>query len=208
MLFGEVAPKLPGVFNKNATTSISLTGQGTAGQILTSNGTGLPPTFQNAPATSIPTGTMFNFKSTNTTTVTSVTSATPTIVTDLNVTITPTSASNQVLVRAVIQVGSTLTDNSFFYIARGSTPIGRGAASGSRTQVGGCYYTGASGFPMGTIVMEFLDTPATTSATTYNVYMWTSAGSSVTKVNASSDDTNSALYPRASSTISVFEIQA
>ena len=90
-------------------------------------------------------------------------------VTGLTVNITPSSTSSKVLVRAYVW-GFNDDDNEsyFFRLARGGTGIGVGAAAGNRTQVGfviGSYGAGNLSHRSGSI--EYLDSPNTTSATTY-----------------------------------------
>jgi hypothetical protein len=60
---------------------------------------------------------------------------------------------------------------------------------------------------MTSVTMEWLDSPATTSATTYKVQFLAGAANTVA-INSSITDTNSATFPRTASTISVCEIRA
>ena len=132
-------------------------------------------------ATALPAGTQFNTQSTTLTTAVSVSAnTTPAIVTGLSVTITPTSASSKVLVRATVNINPS-TNASFIgaYLANGSTPVGVStAASGGINATSIAYGQGVGANDTNTITMEFLDSPATTSATTYNVYLV--AGGAVT----------------------------
>lgn len=185
----------------------NVSGVGTSGQALISNGAAALPTWQNIPAATLPTGALFNFQSTNTTTTTSVASGTMTDITNLSVSITPTNASNKVLVRAVIQ-GSSGAGVAAYQLVRTSTAIGNGAAAGSRTVCGGVQWGTAQANVMGTVVIEFLDTPATTSATTYKVQMSALGGSGTAYCNQSFTDTDLSAFPRTSSTISVYEVKA
>lgn len=161
------------------------------------------------PAAALPSGTMFNFQQGTLTTPAS-TSNTSYTDTGIIVSITPTSASNNVLVRAVVQVGGTTTVQSYFQLVRGATPIGIGTSVGSRTACGASAFPTAAG--MTTAVLEWLDSPATTSSTTYKVQMMIAtpggASSGTVTVNSSLTDTNSAAFPRAASTISVCEVHA
>ena len=56
-------------------------------------------------------------------------------ITDMNVTITPSSTSSKILVLAQMVVGSGQDTGNHFTLKRGSTAIGVGSTSGSRTQV-------------------------------------------------------------------------
>lgn len=177
---------------------------GTSGNIMTSDGTNF---ISSTPSVVLPVGTMFNFQSTNTTTVSTITNtATMTDITGVSVAITPTSSSNKVLVRAAVQV-SVSAATGVLQLVRGSTAIGIGAAAGSRTVAGAVGFTGVQSNSLVTVVMEFLDSPATTSATTYKVQGALLGGTGSLFCNQSITDTNTATFPRTSSTISVCEIK-
>ena len=86
--------------------------------------------------------------------------------TGLTATITPTSASNKVLI--LVHIGTVGSDNLTvikFRISRGATPIG---VPGSGTPMGWGIVSAASNLTQ-TTAYAFLDSPATTSATTYKV---------------------------------------
>lgn len=187
----------------------TVTGLATANNgVLITNGSGVPSIATQIVASNLPSGTMFNFQSTNTTTVSTTTSSSFAAISGVTVTITPTSSSNKVLVRAVLQTSATSTAAGFFQLARGGSAIGVGAAAGSRT-VCGAASIGLSGTAtMQTVVMEFLDSPATTSATTYTAQWAADGGVGTISLNASNTDTNTSSFPRTSSTISVYEIKA
>jgi hypothetical protein len=128
-------------------------------------------------------------------------------VTGLSVTITPSSATSTILVMADV---STYHDASaasaWARLVRGSTGVYLGDAAGSRTQAS--HMIGwASGSNTGTpIFMTFVDSPATTSATTYKVQVGNQSGT--TYVNRTGGDVDSAVYPRTASSITVMEISA
>ena len=88
---------------------------------------------------------------------------------NVEVAITPSAASSKVLVTAHI-CGFNDDDNESYHfrLARGGSAICVGTASGSRTQSSftiGSY--GAGSLPHRSASIEFLDSPSTTSATTY-----------------------------------------
>jgi hypothetical protein len=95
-----------------------------------------------------------------------------------------------------------------FQLVRTSTAIGLGAAAGSRQVCGGICWGTAQSNMMGTVVLEFLDSPATTSATTYKVQQAVLGGAGASFVNRSWTDTDSSSYPRTSSTITVCEVKS
>lgn len=181
--------------------------------VLTTPNCGTPSAINLSNATNLasaalPSGTMFNLQQGQLTTTFSTTSTTYTALTGLTVTITPTSSSNKVLVRAVIQYGGVGGDRFSCQLVRGSTPIGVGTSVGSRLAAGASGNGGSNNALMaGTMVMEWLDTPATTSATTYGVQVTTAAGN-VFNINSTNTDTNSSTFPRTASTITAIEVHA
>jgi hypothetical protein len=157
----------------------------------------------------LPSGTLFNFQSATLTTPVSTTSTSFTTATGLSVVITPTSSSNKILIRAVVQIAANLTTNTgFFQLARGSTAIGVGTSVGSRTACGADGNSSTATSSMSTIVLEWVDSPATTSATTYNFQFATQVVSDAVVINSSVTDTNSATFPRTASIITACEIHA
>jgi hypothetical protein len=185
----------------------ALAGLGSSGQVLTSNGTGVLPSFQSLPGgLSLPSGLMFNFQQMAKTDAAATTS-TSYADTGLSVSITPTSASHTVLVRAVMQVSTTNTAIANFRLLRGATAIALGDAAGSRTRSSASAYT-AINSQLISIVIEWVDSPSTTSETTYKV-QWASNNSGVgVYLNRSADDGNSAPYARTASSITAIEISA
>jgi hypothetical protein len=106
----------------------------------------------------------------------SVTGFTWTDVTGLSVTITPSSSSSKILVMAEMKVGSNIDYSTSIRLLRGATNIYLGDLSGSRTQVSSWVtnYINASatyGYAMIPASIIFLDSPATTTATTYKIQM-------------------------------------
>ena len=130
-------------------------------------------------------------------------------VTGLSVTITPTSATSKILVLASIASQSQIGGNfSVIQLVRNSTPIFIGDAAGSRvqatTQLAQVSQDNMLGAPI-----TFLDSPATTSSTTYKIQGCSLAASpGFFYVNRTATDTNSNSYSRAASSITVMEIGA
>tara|TARA_R110000803_G_scaffold113549_3_gene181913 strand:- start:85 stop:711 length:627 start_codon:yes stop_codon:yes gene_type:complete len=93
--------------------------------------------------------------------------------TGMSVTITPSSATNKILVTLTGGVSND-TNNSFQYIklVRGATDIALGdaVASVTRCWIDGAFGTLSSfGMAQKSVTGSFLDSPATTSATTYKL---------------------------------------
>ncbi len=125
-------------------------------------------------------------------------------VTGLSVSITPSSTSNKILVTG--QLSYAASSNLYFRLVRGSTAIAVGDTAGSRISC-----TGASGynFTDGNVgenaTFEYLDSPSTTSSTTYKIQVY---GYNATQyVNRVVTDTDSNISPRNASTITVMEIK-
>jgi len=97
----------------------------------------------------------------------STSSTSMTDVTGLSVTITPTLATSKILVFLTVQVvGDNNVASAMWQLVRGSTAIAIGDAEGSRSRSTGVAYSPDTNTNYsGTI--NFLDTPNTTSATTY-----------------------------------------
>ena len=108
----------------------------------------------------------------------STTSTSLTDITGLTATITPLSTSNKILVQVVMTGGSTDTTGiqTNLQLVRGSTNIAIGSS--------GTIYNGTAAFSnrstgtqnMQTTGVNYLDSPATTSATTYKMQGQTNAG--------------------------------
>lgn len=98
-------------------------------------------------------------------------------VTNMSVTITPTSSSSKVLILVNWNgEGSSEDWNMIFGLKRGSTYIGMPTSTGS-TQTGGIgIFNPVSGYQsdnnstMSVVSGQYLDSPATTSATTYKLW--------------------------------------
>ena len=90
--------------------------------------------------------------------------------TGLSITYTPTSSSNKILIRTVLNVGTSGASNgAAFRFVRGSTAIGISTkAAGSRFNAGGVFQA-ASAATSSSFAMEYIDSPATTSSTTWKL---------------------------------------
>lgn len=152
------------------------------------------------------TGSIIQTVTTTLTTTFATTSGTYVDITGISVSITPSSASNTILVVCTLQGSGSTSTSPIYQLVRGSTAICIGTSVGSRTAgTSSLNVNSASG--MNSNSFHFVDSPATTSATTYKVQVLSvTAGQQVT-INASNTDTNSAGFPRTASTITVFEIK-
>jgi len=132
-----------------------------------------------------------------------------TIVTGLQPSITPASTSNKILVMVTLSVGyasNSTGDSLGFVIKRGSTAIGKGDSSGSRTSL-----TTATNFSstytLEDLSMTFLDSPSSTSSLTYGISLFNGSGSSRTCLLNRDDRNDDAAYAaRGISTITLMEV--
>ena len=123
----------------------------------------------------------------------------------LSASITPTSTSSKILILAML--GGVGADNSSFKakLVRGSTDVAVGDSAGSRARatVQGQF---SSSFNAGSFHMSALDSPSTTSATTYKVQLGGNGGVTV-YLNRIPRDTNGAAEDaRSASTLTLLEV--
>ena len=156
------------IYSSSGSTPARL-GIGTSGQVL-SVSAGVPA--WTTPASG---GKVLQVVSTSTITNTTIASTTYTDVTNMTLNITPTSATSKVLVlvtlpsAALVSTAGDTTGNSM-KILRGATTIANYYNSGFGD--GGAFYVyaGGPGANIGGVYgVSFLDSPATTSATTYKI---------------------------------------
>ena len=133
-------------------------------------------------------------------------SASMTDVTGLSVSITPSSASNKILVLLSLTIsGQDGVSGAGYQLVRGSTAICIGDAAGSRIRIsGGIGYLGNTNVYT-TISGSFLDSPATTSATTYKVQVGKGMNVFINRTEANTDGTE-VYQARTASTITLMEI--
>jgi len=105
-------------------------------------------------------------------TTTATTTSTTAVTTGLTATITPTNSANKILV--IINAGLIgANQTAFLNIARNGSSIGVG--TGATWNAGAAMFINAAGggYPLS---MSYLDSPATTSATTYALYYFADTG--------------------------------
>ena len=139
-----------------------------------------------------------------------------TAITDLDLAITPSATSSKVLVTYHINVSQSTGSHTGVGIAlyRGGsilTAATGASTSNNRTRVtsGVIHYNTNDGNAYsGTLSMTFLDSPSTTSATTYQPYLYNASGSAFTSyVNRDQGGTNNLYASNAISTITCMEIK-
>ena len=166
-----------------------------SGTILTTGSSG-----QSIPKAALPTGSVLQVVNTDYQTETSLTSASATEITGLATSITPTSSSSKILITGTLQVGTNTNTGAIFQLYRGATLIGRDPFK--------WFFLGNSSLGNdagGTISWSFLDSPATTSSTTYKVYWKCDNGAQTIYLNRTAAGTTN---EKGSSQITLMEISA
>lgn len=126
-------------------------------------------------------------------------------ITGLSVSITPSSTSNKVYVSGHVTAAAKINvTQGYLRIVRDSTAIGVGAAASNRVQATSPI-TFTNAYHAQSYSFGFLDTPNTTSSTTYKVQIRDENGQGLF-VNRSENDTDNAAGGRYISTITVMEI--
>jgi hypothetical protein len=150
------------------------------------------------------TGGVLQVVSTTKTDTFSTTSTSYVDITGLSVSITPTSSSSKILV--ILSLSGSESAGWGYQLVRGSTAICIGdSGGGSRRQAsGGISVRDTNGINNGSVT--FLDSPATTSSTTYKVQMY--VPSSTGYVNRTFGDVDATYTIRTASTITLMEIAA
>lgn len=132
-------------------------------------------------------------------------------VTGLSATITPLSATSKILVMVTLTGGGASNAYGQGNILRGSTVIAQGDSSGSRTSATffvGSENTQSAASKMWCFGMNLLDSPNTTSATTYKIQVRSdSAAGRTLSINTPGDTaTNLSYITRGVSSITLMEI--
>jgi len=130
-------------------------------------------------ATTPTNGTVLQVQSTTVTSQPTTSTGSMTDISGMSVTITPKSTSSKILVTGVFNVGMDSTDDMWFNLVRGSTVLGGTGMSNNVT-----WYQRGNAFSNQNLhIMPFpinyLDSPATTSATTYKLQWYPRVGSLV-----------------------------
>ena len=141
---------------------------------------------------------------------TATTTSTNTYVdTGLSVSITPSSASNKILVTANLNFSAGDRQNISWRLVRDSTDLYLGDADGSRTRASGAVRVAdTQDAEHQNVTSIFLDSPNTTSATTYKVMWCRTYQTSTIYMNRAAEDTNNDDRTRVPSSITVQEVAA
>jgi hypothetical protein len=193
--------------------SVTIAGQDSASNFVTTipaeTGTAITTgaTTRIIPKAAVPTGSVLQVvQVVKTDTFSGIANGTPLLITGLAATITPTSATSQVLITVQVMYSS-LSTTYGGWVRRNSTDIGLGAAAGNRQRVsiGMAFVTDTN--QTNTFTYTYLDSPASTSSTTYQFYVNNDNATSIF-INRSVSDTDAIVGKRGISTITLMEIAA
>ena len=154
------------------------------------------------------TGSVLQVVQTVKTSVFTTTSLSPTDVTGMSVSITPTSASNKILVMFYVGlVGNTTSgQGTELWLLRDSTQLNTGDTDGVRTRVTAAQVNGGANYDSTPVAITFLDSPSTTSATTYKIQLATQDAGTAVFNRRGDDASSSASYQRSGASIIAMEI--
>ena len=203
-----------GFFSNTGTQIIAANGRISAASIIANTipGTALVQTANTIPRSAMTTGAVLQVIQANTTTaqVFNSGSLNQTLwydISGLSVTITPISATSKILVQAAVScAGSTDAYNVNLKLVRGSTDVGVSNSYGNGF-FGTASMRSHTTYQITTLPIMHLDSPNTTSSTTYKVQMNNAGGSSYpTYVNRTENIDNNSWRSGCISSITVMEI--
>ena len=168
---------------------------------ITLNGSGAVTGLSQLPDSAMAAGSILQVVSTTKTdSASTTTSGSWTDISGLSVTITPSSTSSKIII--MLTIGSVSSSGGVsvgFLLRRGDTRVGNSTSETKQSGIGNAY-AGSQDY-LQTIATNFLDSPNTTSATTYKVHCRNSSGTSYL-----GQFTGNATEYNSSSTITVMEI--
>ncbi len=156
---------------------------------------------------SMPSGSILQIQQTVLTGTFGTTSTSFTDITGVSVSITPTSSTSKIFIMVSMYRGCTAAVQTRFRLIRSGTPIYLSDAAGSRSQSSaGCYVGNADvGYHLASIDIKYIDSPATTSAITYNVQLACQGGETI-YIGRTGTDGDGVTTMRAPASITVMEI--
>ena len=129
-------------------------------------------------------------------------------ITGLSVSITPTRSDSKILVMMHVNLGHTNYDSGFLRLMRDSTAISVADAAGDRIVSTVAMADDPSADEINCYSATFLDSPSTTSSTTYKVQLTTESSGNTGEVyvNRSGQDADNVQNARTVSSITVMEV--
>jgi len=194
----------PAVAGSN--TLVLPTGNGSSGQVLSTNGSGALSWIGAGKILQV-----VQTVKTDTTSFVSTNTNTFADISGMSVSITPASASNKILVFYTANVSQSSTATIHLRLIRGSTSIFQGDASGSRFGSTQIWRPNSAQYSLdiAPLTSTYLDSPSTTSTTTYKLQATLGSGYAGTLyLNRSSADDDANYAGRTASSIIVMEVAA
>ena len=181
---GVITVSAPAAAGTNTLTLPATTGTvlDTNSALVSSKLTGALPAIDGSALTGISGGKILQVVSVTKDTSFTTTSTSFTDITGLSVAITPSATSSKILVLMNVATSNTTsTAITMTQLVRDSTAISIGASGETGEPCTG--YTAQAGYDMGQVAVQYLDSPSTTSATTYKLQLRTTNGSQTAAVN-------------------------
>jgi len=125
-------------------------------------------------------------------------------------TITPSSTSSKILIQVVMHCGVNSTGTDFHSrLTRDGSAIGVGDAAGSRSQQTASLGEDSdySAYSLRPLVINYLDSPSSTSSLTYDLQLKTNGGNAI-YINRTANDSDGGGFPRTISTMMLMEVLA
>jgi len=128
-------------------------------------------------------------------------------ITNLSISVTPSSTSSKILVMADVNMAwDCAVAKGALRLMRDSTTLNIGNAAGSRARVSSMAYSHTTSYSPQNLSLHYLDTPSTTSATTYKLQFVDTDNAGYIFINRGYVDTDSAITGRTASNLVVMEI--
>jgi len=165
-------------------------------------------TFSGSSLSGIDTGKILQVVTTHKASAFATTSGSFVDITDMSRSITPTSASSKIHIAVSLHIGGEGDSFPGFRLLRGSTVLSTG--SNAYGNITGCTFGGyiVDGNHTDTLGYTFLDSPNTTSATTYKLQIGSFKNGREVCINRTSTGSNSAFTINGTSTITLMEVAA
>ena len=155
----------------------------------------------------LPSGTVLQVKSVSSNTHQTINQTSYTDITGMSVSITPTSTSSKILVIASVSASKDNAHSGLVQLVRGSTAIGGGSGSGSHLNNVMFNIRDSSQYYVPSHSQSYLDSPSTTSATTYKLQGKTTQASNPLYVNRTRNNNTTQEYDSpVATTLTVMEI--
>ena len=127
-------------------------------------------------------------------------------ITGLSLAITPSATSSKVFITANFVTSHSAANSLGVKLIRGSTAIYQGDDTGTRKGTSSWQYMGSSNKNAGSNSFQYVDSPNTTSETTYKLQIWATGGTAY--IGQMSGDSDNTTYGRSASSIIAMEIGA